>query len=381
MKKNFIFIFALIFLLSVSSVNAADYSAVIVKDPFALAKINISGLINNPSLASIYKGEIKKSLDSVFEAFEKKTGISFMRDIGDIGICFSSRIDFNAPGPNGVYFFISGTFQADKLFTVLKNESETAGLISIKERAGLKVIEFKKNPFKAVILNENFIIIATEDIIEKIAGGKFETAGLIKEEQDKFVNSHIYVRAILNEDIKKTILTDEFIMSLPAALKRPALNLNSFEVSSYSLDFILNFKFNDFSTASEFKKILDSFKNESIAEIVKKINEIEKKIKNSESIFEIISTESANLKTGYVLINEVLKMFEFESNGDMVKVNFKMPPEYAQIFTPEMTPFIVAGAGIVAAVAIPNFQKARERAREKAGKMNKNIIDETEDGK
>ena len=379
MKKYFITLVFLAAIFMVSSAMAADYSSLIAKDPVAVVKMNIGSFFNNPAIASLYKGEIKKSLDMIFNEFEKKTGFSFTRDISDFGMFAAPDINLNAPNANGVCFFISGKFDRDKLIAeILKEKDRTSSaLITVEEKNGLKVFKFENFHLRVVFLNENFVIIASEDIIEKIASKKFETAVLTGDHKDGFENCCFYAYLKLIPDIKKIVFTDEFLSKIPADLKDSILNLSELTVSAKSFDFKFNFKFDKADYAQNFKKNLDSFISMGEAKIKEGLSGAEDKLKNSASVFEIISSDAANLKTGYTFLAELLSFVKIEVNNENTVVNFSFPAQYAEAFSPESMPIIVGIVGIAAAVAIPNFKKARDRAREKKNgryeeEMNKN---------
>lgn len=378
MKKHFIALVFLAAIFMVSPAIAADYSSLIAKDPVVLVKMNIGSFLNNPSMAAIYKGEIKKSLDMIFNEFEKKTGFSFTRDITDFGMFAASDINLNAPNANGVCFFISGKFDRDRLIEAIMKEKErtSASIITVEEKSGLKVFKFENFHLRVVFLNENFVIIASEDIIDKIASKKLETAALTGDQKDGFENGCFYADVKLIPDIKKVIFTDDFLSKIPGDLKDSIVKLSQLTISAKSLNFKFNFKFSEAASANNFKKNLDSFISMGEAKLKDGLSEADEKLKNSASVFEIISSDAANLKTGYTLLAELLSFVKTEVNNETAVINFNFPAQYAEAFSPESTPVIVGIVGIAAAIAIPNFKKARERAREKRFERREKEINE-----
>lgn len=364
--KKYSFISALaIALVFVSTAFAADYSALIAKDPVALVKLNIGSFLGGPVITAMYKGEIKRSLDTLFNEFEKKTGLSFTRDITDIGFFAEPGIDFNTPGPNGICFFISGKFSGDKLINEIEKGKMPPG-ISFQKSGDLKTIKFDKMNMSCAFINENFFVLATSDVMEKIASKKFDTAALSGGLKDKFENSCVFMHVKFNEALKKLVMTKETLAKLPPDLRQAAEALSEVTVSGKSLDFSLAFRFSGADQAGEFKKRLEIIKNSAELDLAAKIREADEKIKNSASIFEMISSDAANMKTGLALLTEIMGLVKLEGNGDSVVINLNFPAGYAEAFSPEAMPFMVAAVGIIAAVAIPNFKKARDKARRKA---------------
>lgn len=364
--KKYSFISAIaIALVFVSTALAADYSALIAKDPVALVKMNLGSFLGGPVMTAVYKGEIKRSLDTVFNEFEKKTGLSFTRDITDIGFFAEPGIDFNAPGPNGICFFISGKFDAEKLINEIEKGKMPPG-ISFQKSGDLKTIKFEKMNMSGAFINENFFILATSDVMEKIASKKFNAAALDGGLKDKFETSCMFMHVKFNEALKKLVMTEDALAKLPPDLREAAAALSEVTASGKSLDFSLAFRFSGAKQAGDFKKSLDALKSMAELNLAAKAREAEEKIKNSASVFEMISSDAANMKTGLALLTEVMSLIKLEENGDSVVINLNFPAGYAEAFSPEAMPFMVAAVGIIAAVAIPNFKKARENARQKA---------------
>lgn len=96
-----------------------------------------------------------------------------------------------------------------------------------------------------------------------------------------------------------------------------------------------------------------------------KMREAEDKIKNSGSVFEIIGSDAVNMKTGLAFIKELAGLVKLKTDGVSADIGVKFPEEFSKAFSPEMAPILVAAGAIAAAVAIPNFQKARQRAKDK----------------
>ena len=364
--KKYSFISAIaIALVFVSTAFAADYSALIAKDPVALVKMNLGSFLGGPVMTAVYKGEIKRSLDTVFNEFEKKTGLSFTRDITDIGFFAEPGIDFNAPGPNGICFLIAGKFDREKLMSEIEKGKMPPG-ISFQKSGDLKMIKFEKMNMSGAFINENFFILATGDVMEKIASKKFNAAALDGGLKDKFETSCMFMHVKFNEALKKLVMTEDALAKLPPDLREAAAALSEVTASGKSLDFSLAFRFSGAKQAGDFKKSLDALKSMAELNLAAKAREAEEKIKNSASVFEMISSDAANMKTGLALLTEVMSLIKLEENGDSVVINLNFPAGYAEAFSPEAMPFMVAAVGIIAAVAIPNFKKARENARQKA---------------
>jgi hypothetical protein len=364
--KKYSFISALaIALVFVSTAFAADYSGLIAKDPVALVKLNLGSFLGGPVMTAVYKGEIKRSLDTVFNEFEKKTGFSFTRDITDIGFFADPGIDFNAPGPNGICFFISGKFDREKLMNEIEKGKMPPG-ISFQKSGDLKTVKFEKMKMSGAFIDENFFVLATGDVMEKIASKKFEAAALSGALKDKFETSCMFMHVKFNEALKKMVMTEETMAKLPPDLRESAAALSEVTASGKSLDFSLAFRFSGAKQAGDFKKSLEALKSTAELGLAAKLREAEEKIKNSATVFEMISSDAANMKTGLALLTEVMSLIKLEENGDSVIINLNFPAGYAEAFSPEAMPFMVAAVGIIAAVAIPNFKKARENARQKA---------------
>ncbi|OQA77410.1 MAG: hypothetical protein BWY32_02457 [bacterium ADurb.Bin243] len=364
MKKYYIAIALLAALFITSSAYGAGYPDFIAGDPAILFKMDIGPLANNKAVMSLYRGEIKKSLDVLFGEFEKKTGLSFTRDISQIGAFVQSGIDFNAAAPNGICIFISGKFDREKLITEFEKTALPDG-ITIEKNGDLKILDFKKADLKCAIVNENFIVFATRDIMEKIAAAKLEKSDLSAELKDKFETCGFFFHARLIDGLKNILFTEKFMSSVPYDLKDAVSGLKELTLSVKALDFNLNFKFGEAKTAQNFQKTFDALMGMANLSLDTKMREAEDKIKNSGSVFEIIGSDAVNMKTGLAFIKELAGLVKLKTDGTSADIGVKFPEEFSKAFSPEMAPILVAAGAIAAAVAIPNFQKARQRAKDK----------------
>lgn len=363
MKKYFFTFLLLTALFIASSAYGAGYSSLITRDPAVLFKMDVSQIMNNKSIMALYKGEIKKSLDVLFGEFEKKTGLSFTRDISQIGAFVHSGIDFNAASPNGICIFVSGKFDREKLIAEIE-KTKLPDDITIEKTGDLKVFNFKKADLKGAIINENFIVFATGDIMEKIASSKLETGDLSAELKDKFETCGFFLHAKFIDGLKNILFTEKFMSSVPPDLKDAVSGLKELTFSAKALDLNLNFKFGEAKTAQNFQKSFDALMGMANLSLDTKMREAEEKIKNSGSVFEIIGSDAVNMKTGLAFIKELAGLVKLKTDGASADMSLKFPEEFSKAFSPEMTPILVAAGAIAAAVAIPNFQKARKRARE-----------------
>lgn len=364
MRKYSVICAAALVLFLAANVFAADYSRLVPKYPVALVKIDMGSIMNNHVFSSFYSGEIKKSLDPLFNEFEKRTGLSFTRDISGFGAFAGPGVDFDAPGPNNVCFFISGKFDREKLAAEIEKEKLPAGM-KFEKKGGMATVKFAQADLSGAFFNEDFAVLATGDIVEKMAAGKYEASGLDAAMKDEFENSSVYFHLKLAENLKKRLLTPELLAKVPANFKEAVQGLSAVTLSGRALEFRAAVKFVDSKTAADFKKNLESLKGMADLGIASKLREADEKLKNSRSVFEMIANDSANMKSGLTLLTEIMGLVSIVESGDTVVAGLKLPESYAAAFSPEIMPVVVAIGGITAAIAIPNFKKARQKALEK----------------
>ncbi|HNY13179.1 MAG TPA: hypothetical protein PKK26_16440, partial [Candidatus Wallbacteria bacterium] len=93
----------------------------------------------------------------------------------------------------------------------------------------------------------------------------------------------------------------------------------------------------------------------------RKIDEIIK----TASAFEMLKDGISNKKTAIAVGKEALGSLEFTANENAAMLKFKIPEQYKAIFKSQSAPVFIVIGGIIAAIAIPNFKHAMERATRK----------------
>jgi len=322
--------------------------------------------MGSQAIKSFYQGEIQKSLDVIFAEFEKRTGLSFTRDISELGAFATDKIEFDAKGPNNVGIYIAGKFDAEKIFTELEKEKLPNGL-KIENRGDLKILRHEK--FSLSVINGEFLLLASNDVINDMADKKFETSQPGAELKNLLEKSAIFLQVSISGGIKKILQTDDFLSKLPANLKTSVEKLESLKLFNDGLCISIEQTFSDEKTADEFKKLLESFKGMAELMISTQMREIDDKIKNTASVFEIMKPTISDKKTGLSILKETLGFVKIEANGKTSIIKIEIPKEYAEFIKPEALPVIIAVGGVVMAIAVPNFKKARENSHRK---MNSN---------
>ena len=359
MKRSLISLIVLTIVLTfASSAFCADYSKIIPAKPALIIKINIKPLLNMEGFKSLLEMvEIKKALTDTFGEFEKRTGLAITRDINELFAAVSENIDFKAPAPNNLMLALIGNFDAEKFMGELEKEKNVKGMIETE--GGLKVIK-NKDMWGAFINKETFAV-ASPDVMKNFTAQKFEAGDLKGEAKASFDASSIFIHIALAGNVKQALAGEVFSKFTPYA-RSLAEKLTSITLYNTVDSLITEAVFSDNAACGEVKNTFNALKGMAEQTLLieeRKVNEVIK----TASAFEMLKDGVANKKTAIAMGKEALDSLEFTAKENTAILKFKMPEQYKAFFKPEAAPILIAITGIIASIAIPNFKRARDRAR------------------
>jgi len=341
-----------------SQAFCADYSKLIPAKPAVIIKINIKPFLNIDVFKSILEmGEIKKAMADTFVEFEKRTGLAITRDVTELFAAVSENIDLKAPAPNNLMFALVGSFDPEKFMGELEKEKAVKGMI--ETQGGLKVIKHKE--ISGAFVSKDAFVVATPDVMKSFADQKFESADLKGEMKASFDAASIFVHISLAGNVKK-MLDAKFFSKFTVYARSLAEKLTAATLYNTGDSIIVEAVFSDKASCDEVKNSFNALKG--MAEQALSIEErkIDETIKTA-SAFEMLKDGAANKKTAIAMGKEALAALEFAAKENSAILKFKMPEQYKAFFKPEAAPVLVAIVGIVASIAIPNFKRARDRAK------------------
>jgi|GEM_PF-5523594 len=371
MKKNIIFL-SLIFLLLAVSQNAfgAEFNPakLIFKDPAAIVKINLAPLI--ASSKNTFLGPFKKAQTEMYSEIERRTGLLFERDIKEAGLSIGADINFAEKDPNNFLLYVTGNFNSEKIFAEIEKENNPK--LKIEKKGDVKVLIFEKNNIMCAFLNNEAVVIAPEKIIDDLLAGKFQSYEMADSMKSDYNEAMCYINVFFSKKIKEQIEINAG--KLPPIVTNYIKNAENVIFLDKFPSMIIKAAFSNASTAEEFKKIIENGKGMAELFLTAKEKEEDEKIKNA-STFNLLNPEFLGIKTGIALAKIVLNSIKTTVDKNTAELRFIIPDEYKQFIKPEFLPAFVAATGIIAAIAVPNFTRARNKAIEKSCRMNMMTIE------
>jgi competence protein ComGC len=137
---------------------------------------------------------------------------------------------------------------------------------------------------------------------------------------------------------------------------------------------VLKAEFSEKTAADDLKKLVDSFKNMAEIMIAAKEKEEDEKISRAGAL-DLLNPELLGMKAALGAGKTLLGSLETTSDASSAELKIKIPEEFQAFLKPAHLPIIAGVTGVLAAIAIPNFTKARNDAQLKACKSNMMTIE------
>lgn len=373
MKKLFLLTMSLIFVavFLYSDALAFDYARIIPEKPLLIFKFNIKNFLNSNIYESFNAGAVKKAQDEIQAEFEKRTGIVAKRDISEIIIAVSSELNMAGQMPNGIGVFLTGNFKPAELLKELEKEPKIKDMIVKKDSS--YIIKMEKG-FSATFLGTDVCAAGSNDVIEALESGKFKGADVPANIKSVFEKSNFFFSLENSGALKTLIASGSETGKIPAIAKDMLSKLESVTACDEYPSFVVRANFSEKSPVEELKKLVDSGLGMAEFLMISKEKEINEKIKTA-STFELIGPEIAGIKYGLAIGREALKTVEFKAENNSAVLRLTVPENLKQYLKPEMIPVLAGATGIIAAIAVPNFNKARDKARDKACMANMRVLE------
>lgn len=266
------------------------------------------------------------------------------------------------PTKKDVVFFLYGQFEAAKLVAELKKEIK-----ALKED---KQGDFSRFSIKKgiVLLKDGMMLAAPGN------SGLLTDEGSLKEIMGMIdgLPSEQLLRVKLNlpEQIRSMILNKASEKVPPPALEL-LKGLNGLDISLKEADLRLSLALKDAATVTNIKGMLDGFISMGRMAMDAQEKVIRSKMKEV-SAFQLLSGDMLGKANGIALGRKVLDRLVFSANGENLALSVKLPESLRD---PKMVLLATSVIGVGAAIAIPNFQKARKKAQEKACYANMRVLE------
>jgi competence protein ComGC len=365
-------IVSLALLLSFSSAYCADtdFSKLIFKDSPLVIKMNLSSLLSSSQMTESKIPALKKAQEEIQAEIEKRTGLVITRDIKELIFTVGPAIDFSVGKPNNFLVILTGSFNAEKLIAEMSKEKKIK--FKSEKKNGRYHLTSDQN-VQALFLNENVFIFGPDDAIESVAGGKFAGAELSGASKKHFDGSKFFLNLSLTPGIKDDILKN-MKMGVPPIASILLKSLQNMIIFDDYPAMVIRTEFSEKTAAEDLKKLIGSFKDMADVIISAKEKEEDQKLSKAGAI-ELLNPELIGMRAAIGLGKTLLGSLEVTSGGGACEIKLKVPEEFQAAIKAEHMPVLVGVTGILAAIAVPNFTKARHEAQKKSCISNMKTIE------
>ena len=373
-QSGILIIASLALLLSLASSSAycadADYSKLIFKDSPLIIKINLNSILSASQMAESKISALKKAQEEIQAEIEKRTGLVITRDIKELIITAGPAIDLSSRKPNNFLVILTGSFNAEKLIAELSKEKKIKFKSEKKNgRYGLTT----DYGVQALFLDDNIFMFGPDEAIESVAGDKFAGAGLSGAAKKYFDESKFFFNLSLTQKIKDDILKN-MKMGVPPIASILLKSLQNMMIFDDYPAMVIRTEFSEKTAADDLKKLIGSFKDMADIMISAKEKEEDQKLSKAGAI-ELLNPELIGMRAAIGIGKTLLGSLEATSDGGACEIKIKVPEEFQAAIKVEHMPILAGATGILAAIAIPNFNKAKHEARKKACIANMRVLE------
>lgn len=303
---------------------------------------------------------VKEVVNEYRNILKKKLGFCPSQDVSNLGVV----VDLSGRRP-AILGYIKGKFNKKKLCETLDSAGHLIVSEKVKSESVYRVKNKKgRNVFTLYPLDNNTVLLGKINVISSIISGKnkiLETPADIK----KNFKSNFFVWAsaknILKTPIAKMGKVAKIIGGVAKLFEEVSLKLDSPRIA-------INFKCTAKGNSDNLKALLEgqiaNYKLAIKAKIdgVKKPTNDEKWLK---SAFKYMSK-----KTSLLVSKSIIDSALVTENNNNVELSVSLP----EGLIPDIGIAPVAIIGVAAAIAIPNFKRAREKAQQRACFDNQRLI-------
>ena len=338
-----------------------DFSKVIFKDSPFVIKINLNSLLSSSQLAESKIPALKKAQEEIQAEIEKRTGIVITRDIKELIFTVGPAVDFSVRKPNNFLVIITGSFNAEKLIAEISKEKKIK--FKSEKKNGRYHLTSDQN-VQALFYNENVFMFGPDDAIESVAGDKFAGAELSGAVKKYFDESKFFLNLSLTSKIKDDILKN-MKMGVPPIASILLKSLQNMMVFDNYPAIVIRTEFSEKTAADDLKKLIGSFKDMAEVMISAREKEEDQKLSKAGAI-ELLNPELIGMRAAIGLGKMLLGSLEVTSDVGVCEIKLKVPEEFQGAIKAEHLPVLAGVTGILAAIAVPNFNRARHEAQKKA---------------
>lgn len=350
---------------------AYDPASVYPENGFLFARAVVKDLVPQGDNWSKDLPEFGRIFDKTTKLITEKIGFHPLRDIHEIGLFITSDVDFSIKKPNHVAFFLRGTFQPERLMTVLPEllagMGPKARQVTVKDVQGRKIISAPE--FSAYFADNETLIAGTPDIMEDLISGKV-TLGKVPEALKATVaTSRFFLSADAKTLKEKSPKIKRDLERVPPSVKVHLESLQQLVLAYTDGRATIKADFNKAESAAFVASSLDAMRNQGLLECESRLKSLE------DGLEQMSAAELIGDKRGRMLAlaagKDLISQLTSKASGNSFEATFLIPePVRSCGAGPAMLPMI----GVLSAIAIPNFKKARSNAQMAACYANIRIL-------
>ncbi|HNV69985.1 MAG TPA: hypothetical protein PKO06_09820 [Candidatus Ozemobacteraceae bacterium] len=360
-----------VLLLGATGVWAFDPASVYPENGFLFVRVFVKDLLPTGDNWSKDMPEFGRVFDKTTKLLTDKVGFHPMRDIHEVGLFITSEIDFQKRKPNQIAVFVRGAFQPDRLLALLPDLLSGMGpkaqLISIKDVQGRKVVSGPE--FQAFFFDNETLLAGTPDVIEAVMAGKLALGKAPDALKNTLTSSRFFLSADAKTLKEKSPKVKRDLERVPPPMRVHLENLLQLVLAYADGRVAVKADFSQAESAAFIASSLDAIKNQGLLECESRLKTLEANLE------QMSATELLGEKRSQMLAlaagKDVIANLTSKASGNTFEASFLIPEPVRSLgANPAMVPLI----GILSAVAIPNFKRAREKALTTACFANQRIL-------
>ncbi|MEZ7892495.1 MAG: hypothetical protein QMC67_12180 [Candidatus Wallbacteria bacterium] len=345
-----------------SAASAYDYSKLIPENCGIIIKVNFKPIFNSSFYNFMNVGAIKKVQDEIKAEFEKRTGLVFDRDINEAGAFVSSKMDEKTGKPENALVFLNGKLDSEKIIAEISKEKSLP--FSITKEGNTQLLVSKDDEVAAAFLDKEMFVFGTKNTVINLINGKLKNGEIKKELKDDFDKATCFAYVECSDQIRG-LLAGGPLANAPATAKDFITKLNYVSIFDKTPGLSVKINFSDKAKCEELKALFENGKKFAEGAMGIEETQLNERMKTV-SAFELLTSDISGKKTAIAIGRELLNSIEYKTEESTSAFNLTVPEHYRTFLKPELLPIITVVGGVMAAVAVPNFKRARTQAKGKA---------------
>lgn len=361
MSRSFARFIAVIALLACTgSVWGFDPASVYPENGFLFARVFVKDLLPQGDTWSKDLPEFGRIFEKTTSLASEKLGFNPTRDLHEIGLFITTDVDPSIRKPNHIAFFVRGTFQPDRIMAavpdLLQGMGPKAQQFAIKDVKGKKVLSGPE--FMAYFMDNETLLGGTPDVVEAVLEGKLALGKAPEALKATLTSARFFLSVDAKTLKEKSPKVKRDIEKAPPPVRVHLESLQQIVLSYENGTLRLKADFNQGESAAFVASTLEAFRNQGLLECETRLKNLEDGLEQATAI-ELLGKRRSQM-LAFAAGKDLLKHLVAKADGTSFEASF-LVPEVARSFVgnPAMLPMI----GVLSAIAVPNFAKARDKAR------------------